>query len=160
MSRLQSNFTSLTTRAEQGVRRALLDLDRRLGPGGWVSITPSWSDLTLGTGATNAGEYRYVPGGMWIRTYVVLGTSPTVGAIALTIPNGEVIRATPSLVWGGYGVAHYRDAGTAVFPGRVVNSTSTSVVLRQASDLAVLSATAPFMWVAGDYFSTDFTVPL
>ena len=72
----------------------------------WVSFTPSWTNLTVGSG-TNTGEYCYAPGGMWVRGTFVYGSGSTMASgPSLTLPNSESLRAaTPGAIYGNAGIA-------------------------------------------------------
>lgn len=134
--------------------------------GAWTSFTPSWTNLTVGTGATNEGEYCYVPGGMHVRVSVVLGTSPTVGNVLMTIPNSETIRTGISATDHPLGHATYNDVTGNIYRGVVQVQSTTSVRLRalNASSTyayhAQLSSTVPFTWAASDLIRLDFTIPV
>lgn len=119
--------------------------------GAWTSFTPSWTNLTPGSGATTVAKYRRSGRAIDLRVRVTLGTSPTVGDVRLTAP--VTIASDYGSVMERLGVGFATDANgsqhnvTVRYEGsntlRIIYFTSTNVA-------AALSASAPFTWVQGD----------
>jgi hypothetical protein len=133
----------------------------------WTTFTPSWSNLTVGTGgsAENTGRYLIFNKLMFVRTRTVLGSSGfSVGADPrMTLPASV---STVSAISGGGGTSGFTDAGTIDIGGTIQTITTTAVrpVYFQASGsfttFNTASATNPWTWAAGDRISMDFWIQL
>jgi len=59
-----------------------------LGGTAWASFTPSWANVTAGTGATNVGRWRYIDGDLEFIASLTFGTGGSVsGSVTITLPN-------------------------------------------------------------------------
>lgn len=132
--------------------------------GTWTAFTPSWTNLTVGTGATNSGHYAQLNKILFVKVYVVLGTGPTVGdPIELTLPASLTTAETA----GAYlGTAMATDTGVASYPGvcAIQSSTKLRLITGNATGTYLsantFNTTRPFTWAAGDSLSMDFMVRL
>lgn len=125
----------------------------------YTSFVPSWTNLTVGSGATNTGHYTQIGKTVILNVGVVLGTSPTVGGAVLTLPvtasSNELVGSTPSRL-NVIGHAGFDDASTTQgFRGSVTLATTTTANVKYMSNstpafLDNLSSTNPFTWVATD----------
>lgn len=130
----------------------------------WIAYTPTFTNLTQGTGSTTSAYYTVVGKTVMVQVYVTMGTTPTVGgqfSISLPIDIASSNRS------GTIGTCLMRDAGGALsYLGSVFATGSAPSVARMqtigtAGATATLSsqtATNPFTWNAnaGNYFS--FTI--
>jgi len=130
------------------------------GGGGWVSFTPSYTNLTVGN-ATNNGMYRYVPGGIRFKVQTTFGTTSAMGTNpTLTIPNSET-SASDSV--RSIGPAVFSDAGTRSYPGTCLctaGTTTVSFVHTESGNAGAPSATAPFTWTTSDILFAEIMVAL
>lgn len=147
---------------EQGADRLILGAVGR----DWVSFTASWINLTVGNG-TSSAEYLYAPGELRVRATFTFGsTSAITGALGLTLPNSEAIRASARESFRTFGVASLRDTGTATHLGVVQYLGSSSVAINRSVvsganlTASTVTSTTPFTWTTGDIVLVDFTVPL
>ena len=132
--------------------------------GEWVSFTPSWNNVTFGTGSSNQGSYRRVGDTMEVQGWMALGTGGSItGTLELIVPNSLTIDSTKapygasSSIGSGYAfknstttrylVTSYPGTGTAI---RFVAETSTNVV----------NATIPFTWAASDQLFFSAIIPI
>jgi hypothetical protein len=133
----------------------------------WTTFTPSWSNLTVGTGgsAENTGRYLIFNKLMFVRTRTVLGSSGfSMGTDPrMTLPASV---STPNTITLGTGGSVFTDSGTIDLYGSIQTITSTAIrpIYFQTSGsfqtINVATATNPFTWVAGDRITMDFWVQL
>jgi hypothetical protein len=130
----------------------------------WNAWTPTFTNLTQGTGATTSAFYARIGKTVVAQVYVTMGTTPTVGgqfSISLPVDHANSNRS------GSIGTCVMRDAGAGVsYLGSVFATGSAPSVARMqtigtAGATATLSsqtATNPFTWAttAGSYF--QFTI--
>lgn len=120
---------------------------------GWWTWTPTITNLTIGTGGTATGRARYVAGRVEHDLVIRLGTSPTMGALSLTL---AVALANPSATTsrGFEGESYLMDEGVGVIPAvLLLNPAGTTILVRYWGTLNTttpLGASAPFTWAAGD----------
>lgn len=158
MSRLQSNFTSLTSRAEASVRRALLDLDGRVdtiqdSSTAHETAHPEFVSLALGPPEAAVDTTGAIAGVYWfpheaitlIGVYLFVGSATTTGVLTLDI----------------------NEAGTTVLSTKLTID-ATELTSLTAATAAVISDTAiaagakiGFDWDGvGDSTATDAMVTL
>lgn len=119
--------------------------------GAWTTFTPSWTNLTVGTGggATNTGAYTQIGKTVIFHVDVKLGTSgPSVGTSPqLTLP---VAINAPLTQFNQIGQCTFITAATTIWPGWMdgygILRTST---ISTYPTLANVTATQPFTWAAG-----------
>ena len=129
----------------------------------WTTYTPTWSNLTLGTGATNEAAFIRIGSLVTVRFRFVLGTSPTVGTNPeMSLPDGDSL-ATFYDTNMPIGFALARDNSTF--------TNSTYGFMREASGGGVrfgwaqsnmgnpggINSANPFTWAASDELSGQFT---
>ena len=131
---------------------------------GWNAWTPTFTNLTQGTGATLAAFYARINKTIVAQVYVTMGTSPTVGGqFSISLPV-DIASSTRS---GTIGTCLMRDAGGGVsYLGSVFGTGSAPSVARMqtigtagaSATLSSQTASNPFTWSAnvGNYFS--FTI--
>lgn len=130
----------------------------------WNAWTPTFTNLTQGTGATTSAFYARIGKTVVAQVYVTMGTTPTVsGQFSISLPI-DVASANRS---GSIGTCVMRDAGGAVsYMGSVLATGSAPSVARMqtigtagaTATLSSQSATNPFTWNlnSGNYF--QFTI--
>jgi hypothetical protein len=135
----------------------------------WASFTPSWSNLSVGTGgsAANVGWYQLVGKTLTGYTRTVLGSS---GASVGTGPyfNTPVNQSSNYNTSYNFGIGDcwVTDAGTQQYTGVAgLNGTGSAnriqplVTVVNTGAYAVpsgLTATLPMTWAAGDSITTTF----
>jgi len=131
---------------------------------GWNAWTPTFTNLTQGTGATTSAFYSRIGKTVVAQVYVTMGTTPTVGgqfSISLPVDHANSNRS------GSIGTCVMRDAGAGVsYLGSVFATSSAPSVARMqtigvsgsTATLSSQTATNPFTWAttAGSYF--QFTI--
>lgn len=121
----------------------------------WTAFTPSWTNLTPGSGATNAGAWTSIGKTVMFRVRVTLGTSPSVGS--------GVSFVLPVNLHGGYhtgqrqviGTASADDANGSGWPGVTVPFSASTVGARfintgSGGIHSGITSSFPFTWVATD----------
>jgi len=130
----------------------------------WNAWTPTFTNLTQGSGATTSAFYARVGKTIVAQVYVTMGTSPTVGgqfSISLPVDHANSNRS------GSIGTCVMRDAGAGVsYLGSVFATSSAPSVARMqtittsgaSATLSSQTASNPFTWAttAGSYF--QFTI--
>lgn len=130
----------------------------------WNAWTPTFTNLTQGTGAVLQAFYARIGKTVVAQVYVTMGTGATVGgqfSISLPVDHASSNRS------GAIGTCVMRDAGAGVsyFGSVFATSSAPSVVRMQTigtagatATLASQTATNPFTWAttAGSYFT--FTI--
>lgn len=135
------------------------DIDTSVGTGllAWTAFTPTLTNITKGTGPTEAYHYAQLGKIVIARYKLVLGTSGAVtGLMTFTLPvtasSNAVNQITNVLL---------SDSGTTLNPGTATIATTTTVTL-QAQNAGgtylysvATSATIPFTWAVNDgvYFT-------
>lgn len=119
----------------------LTDLDARTS-GAWTSFTPTWTNITIGNGAST-GAWKQVGKTLSFRARFVLGnTSSVTGAVKVTLPNGQS-AADPQVV-----TAHYTDSGVGHYSGTAAYNSPTLLELHHAT--GVVTTAVPFAWTTND----------
>jgi hypothetical protein len=127
--------------------------------GQWVSFTPSWTNLTLGSGSAQNWAYCYVPGGLWITGATTLGTGggPT-GAVSMTLPDSATSRTSPPSFTIGH--ALYVDINGTDFLGMTAIGGNDTLIDFRTDSYTSLSSTVPFTWAANDIIRGTIVVPI
>lgn len=129
------------------------------GGSGWVTFTPSWTNLTVGNG-TNVGRYRYADGGVYVAAQVGFGSTTSIsGSVSLTIPNSETAQVDPQ----GMGWAIYLDSGTRWYLGgcwSISTATRLDFLHNEGGNAGLVNATNPFTWATGDILAANAFVRL
>lgn len=134
----------------------------------WVVYTPtgSWVSNT-----TYTGKWRRVGDTMEVQFKIACSGAPTSAAPTLHLPSTTFIDTAKVLGTTASespidGTILINDAGNAVYSGRVLYNTITSVSLRSQDDaangtvLSGMSETAPITFGSGDYIQGFFKVPI
>jgi len=132
--------------------------------------TPSWSNITIGTGglAANEGQWSVANGEMRIRTRWILGTGggfAVSGNPTLTMPDGWQLRTDGTSAGDWYGIARLSANGLN-YQGVVVRGSDTTLIVTALrSDVtyvrqATVSATVPDTWTSGDGLLMSLAVPV
>lgn len=129
---------------------------------GWVSYTPTFTNLTVGNG-TLVAKYRQVGKNIEARISLVFGTTTSVSAdILASLPvTAAAYAGTGNITGIGVGNA-YDTSATRIYPLNVNMSSTTAVSIRPAAtDLtyfytAIASSTVPFTWATGDEIGVSF----
>ena len=137
---------------------------RLAGGSGWTSFTPTWTNLTVGSG-TNVGEYRYADGGMWVRGSFTYGSGSAVGtAPRLTLPASATMPSDVQLMPRGWGML--KDATGNNNPSPIAHYDTTHVIfyVQTISNgylaLVDITASIPFTWATSDAITYQFFAPL
>lgn len=124
----------------------------------WTTFTPSFTGVTLGTGASNTGQYCILNKILFIRTKTILGTGGSFTNPVLTVPSSKVMTQTPQMLWMPSMHGAMIDAGVNSYALAVIYNTSTSLGLyaQTASGTYVtyssaVSSTVPFTSGINDY---------
>jgi hypothetical protein len=124
----------------------------------WTTFTPSFTGVTLGTGATNTGQYCILNKILFIRTKTVLGTGGSFTNPVLTVPSSKVMTGTPTMLWMPSMHGVMIDAGVNSYALAVIhNSTTTLGVYAQTASstyvtwTSAVSSTVPFTSGVNDY---------
>lgn len=124
----------------------------------WTTFTPSFTGVTLGTGASNTGQYCILNKILFIRTKTILGTGGSFTNPVLTVPSSKVMTGTPTMLWMPSMHGVMIDAGVNSYALAVIYNTSTSlgVYAQTASGTyltytSAVSSTVPFTSGVNDY---------
>ena len=142
--KLNENVALTTTATELNL------LHNNLGV--WTAFTPEIAGLTLGAGGTLTGHCMRVGKHISLRVFVKLGTSPTVGALTLTLPVTAADYGSTSVI---IGKVFLLDSGTGSYVGVL---TVAGIIYRHEASgsyvkLAGVSSTVPFTWTTNDEIS-------
>lgn len=129
--------------------------------GAWTSWTPTWSNITLGTGgSTNTGSYVQLGKTVHFRARFTIGNtgSSVSGDVILTLP---VNAKTPAQL-NGQAVATDSSGAGDFFLQPIITNTSQCQfrALNTAGTYAahaLISPTVPFGWSPGDTLTVDGT---
>jgi len=114
--------------------------------GAWTSFTPSWANVTVGSG-TNTGAYIQVGKKVFYRIRLTLAADSAItGHPALTFPVAIASYGTSTTV--GELLAY----GAVVYPG-VILTTGKCYVFDASGSYATLASifpTTPFTWTTGN----------
>lgn len=124
---------------------------------GWSSFTPSWTNLTAGSG-TNVGYYKQIGKTVFFKTRFVFGvgsslnaTNPPILTLPVTASSNAMSDQDTKI-----GDLIILDSGTARFYGTLVyTTTTTSTCIANAANTTYVSpsaihATAPMTWTTSD----------
>jgi hypothetical protein len=124
----------------------------------WTTFTPSFTGVTLGSGALNTGQYCRVNQILFIRTKTILGTGGSFTNPVLTVPDSGVMTGTPTMLWIPSMNGVMIDAGVNSYAISVIHNSTTSLgfYAQTASGTYVtwtsaVSATVPFTSGINDY---------
>lgn len=119
-----------------------------------TAFTPSFTNLTLGTGGSVAAFYWVKDGLLGIELRATLGSGAfSVGDVQFASPGGLVLLPNTETFLGG---VNLRDISVAQFPGalRIASGGMLrlfSIIVSGSNTLySPLSSTTPFIWAAGD----------
>ncbi len=131
----------------------------------WTSWTPSWTNLTVGTGgnAYNTGYYKQIGKTVFYRLAMIFGTTaPAMGTsprfVAPVAPSTDYYKSSIGLA-SELGRVIILDAGTAEYHGLIristtAPTTSFEVNVHNAAASYVqnsgITSTVPHAWAAGD----------
>ena len=138
---------------------------------GWIIMyepvqqyTPVWTNLTLGTGATNSINYNRSGGYMDFVLVTLLGTGGAVsGSVSFTLPFNvrQVRRYQLDVTLLDGGVNNYRGVNESADGVNTVSVYATAGNAATGLEVAqVLAAATPFVWNAGDGIFVAGRVPL
>jgi hypothetical protein len=127
--------------------------------------TPTWTNLTVGTGgsAANLGFFAVADGEMRMDVRAVLGTSgSSVGSgVSVALPPGWQLRQNAVGSIGVYGRARLSVAGAEQDYGFVETNGITNASLRvRTQTRATITATVPATWAAGDSLQFSVVIPV
>lgn len=136
--------------------------------GTFTSFTPSWTNITPGTGASNTGQYSIVNKIMFLRVKYVLGTGGSItGGPVMTIPASQTLAGSPTLLWLNSMGAAFVDSGVASYTGGVAQVSTTTIQpyvvnadATYARTINALANTIPFTWGVNDYIEMSGWVQL
>lgn len=136
--------------------------------GTFTSFTPSWTNITPGTGASNTGQYSIVNKIMFLRVKYVLGTGGALtGGPVMTIPASRTLAGSPTILWYNSIGAAFVDSGVASYPAYVAQVSTTTIQpfvinadTTYARTINTPGATLPFTWGVNDYIEMTGWVQL
>jgi hypothetical protein len=68
----------------------------------WTAFTPSWNNVTLGSGETNVGRYFLMGKTLFVTADLTLGTGGSVsGTLSMDLPNSYTAANQSVNYWGG-----------------------------------------------------------
>lgn len=138
-----------------------LDSLASVGYTDWTTWSPTWTNLSIGTGGSAAETYEYVKLGKTViaRFELVLGTSGASVGTGPTLPVPANVNTTmPNNVMGFVKMV----LGATSFIGEMQYNATGSVIPRTLDASATslktgaVSATVPATWAAGDKMSGQF----
>lgn len=120
----------------------------------WKTWTPTYTNLTVGAGGTVTARYRRLGDSAEFYWQFVYGTGSAVGTSpTFTLPVAPVsyygTGATTPIPSG----VHLLDAGSAARQGvlQITSGSAVTILFYNATPtLAVITATSPWTWGAGD----------
>lgn len=127
----------------------------------WQAFTPSWTNVTIGAGGTNAGRFAQVGQTVTVQVQFVLGAGGDVtGAINLTpprTPNTSLILNSNSPLM--VGTAGARDAAPSTLEKSIVQLLDTGLLRFTPSNVSggQWSTASPFDWTVNDQLGATFT---
>lgn len=125
----------------------------------YVQITPTLTNVNLGTGGTNIMRYRKLGSTIRVQGVIVLGTGASVtGDITITLPSAANMFSGAPMPFGtaigmdasGSGNTYRRLAFVHVQSG------TTTVKFMMTSDANYFNASGPWTWAAGDSVRYSF----
>lgn len=123
----------------------------------WTPYTPTWTNVTLGTGFTSNGQFIKLGRTVFWKAFLKLGTGGAVtGSIVVSFP--EIAAASEDPGFGGTMGSQVllSDATGSFFNGALIAASVTTATVRAIgssgahSTLDVTSATVPFVWTIND----------
>ena len=140
-----------------------------------VAYIPTWTNFTIGNGVAS-GFWKRVGDSLYFTAKLQMGSTSSIGgSISCSIPSGLSIDTTKLLDSGStvqqLGIAEIRDAGVALYPGKVVyNSTTSVAVYVHKTDTGSnpvninfnqpVNATSPITFGTSDQIFIECTVPI
>jgi hypothetical protein len=127
----------------------------------WDDWTPTYTNLTPGSGAAISARYMQMGNIVFCRWQVILGTGLSVGDIRVTLPVTSATSGYTALS-SIIGTAGFGDTGTVRYVGNVCWSSATEAAIRipqgAGSDLtnSAITSTVPHTWAATDTISGDW----
>lgn len=131
---------------------------------GWSSFTPSWTNLTVGTGgsATNTGYYKQIGKTVFFAVNMIFGSSgPSMGSnpyVSLPV-NASSNYSTTAPSQTIIGTVVFNDVSGSPYPGHITINNTSGVANGQVLTTSVgatyptytgISSTIPFAWGGGD----------
>lgn len=129
--------------------------------GAWTSFTPTFANGVVEGNGTKLGKYAKIGNTLYVYVEFVLGSTSAINSyILLTLPFTSAFTYPTGCP---VGQVLFRDAGVAFYYGNVIgNGTTTGFELANLNvastypNYATVSASAPFTWGTGDFFSATF----
>ena len=166
-SPLSTDFLIGINGTPQDSKFAISDIATLIGTlvGQFSPYTPTLGGVTsLGTGGSTTGLYVQIGKLVFVDARFILGTSPSLsGTLTFSLPvTADTTLDNSNETTMGLNQAWFAHAGSDMYPGVVMYSTSTVVSFRytrynatpvanEAPSATNITATAPFTWVAGDW---------
>jgi hypothetical protein len=124
--------------------------------GDYTAFTPTWTNVTPGSGATNTGFYAEVNECVFFEIALVLGTSSSIGgSIAFAVPVGTA--ASTIGPWGPVGTAVCIDVSDPAYTQNYCTLVGQTIYLHAAYTSGSyetrqynVNTTRPFTWADGD----------
>jgi hypothetical protein len=118
----------------------------------FTAFTPTYANVTLGTGAVNVARYHRTGRKITALYQLTLGTGGAVtGAIGVSLPVAAAGVTTPHV---GSGVAIQ---GSTRRTAAVDLNTVNDAIYIQSDTGAIWTAGAPFVWAVGNILRTEIT---
>ena len=124
--------------------------------GDYTAFTPNWTNVTVGSGGTNAGFAAEVNECVFFEIGLVLGTSSSIsGSVYFAVPVGTA--ASTINTWGPIGTAVCIDTTGNVFSHVLLTLVDQLIFLHALTTSGTygarnlnVNATRPFTWADGD----------
>lgn len=124
---------------------------------GWQTWTPSWTNLTVGSGTLSASYFK-IGKIVFYQLSFTYGSGSSVGSNpTFTLPS----TASSDYMGGPIGSSYFEDANGTDYVGLAWIASTTTGSFRVSgaggsySDPNPISATAPFTWASGDKIMTE-----
>ena len=135
------------------------DLASNILPGGWISYTPTFTNLTVGNGTINAA---YVQIGKTVKVRISFTWGSTTSATSSPTIVSLPVSARNVGTSYGVGTAYMENAGIAGYiTGITMNTASSAVVFPVIGSNGLVgtnvTGSQPFTWGVADFFQTIFT---
>lgn len=126
----------------------------------WIDYVPTYTNLTSTT-PTIVARYQIISGIVTVRWSYILGSTPTVGDVRVSLPVSAATSGYQGLITT-IGAAGLHDANGSNWQGTVLFVDATTVAIRTTNVgathpfNAVLSSTVPFTWVVTDRLTAQW----
>lgn len=159
---LPNNSVTTAAIADASITNAKLSTTAGEPGGAWVTWTPTWENLTKGSGGVVTALYTQVGKTVHARVHFKFGTGSAVsGDISVSLPvPARAYAGTGNLTQiGNVGASN----GSALFFGFVSMANTSKAILRMidatpnVAAVSVIGPTIPFTWATDHELTATFT---